>query len=83
MAKPSVSDVVRAVLVEQLGVGEDEVTVSAKIVYDLGADSLDVVELMMAFEEEFDLEIPDKDVESIVTVQDAIDYLEKRVEKKK
>ena len=60
---------------EQLGVEEDEVTPDAKFIEDLGADSLDTVELVMAFEEEFDLEIPDEDAEKIATVGDAISYI--------
>jgi acyl carrier protein len=67
---------VKKIIVEQLGVDEDEVTAEASFVDDLGADSLDTVELVMAFEEEFDLEIPDEDAEKIATVQDAVDYIE-------
>jgi acyl carrier protein len=63
--------------VEQLGVDESEVTASSSFVDDLGADSLDQVELVMAFEEAFDIEIPDEDSEKIRTVQDAIDYIAK------
>ncbi|MCY4312106.1 MAG: acyl carrier protein [Gammaproteobacteria bacterium] len=63
------------VVVEQLGVSEDQVTPDASFVDDLGADSLDTVELVMALEEEFDSEIPDEKAESIVKVQDAIDYI--------
>lgn len=63
------------VVVEQLGVTEDQVTPDASFVDDLGADSLDTVELVMALEEEFDSEIPDEKAESIVKVQDAIDYI--------
>ncbi len=71
---------VKALVVEQLGVEEDEVTPEASFVDDLGADSLDIVELVMAFEEEFDLEIPDEDAEKIQTVGDAVDYIKQRVE---
>lgn len=67
---------VKNLIVEELAVDPDEVTVDASFIDDLGADSLDVVELVMALEEEFDLEIPDEDAEKIETVQDAIDYLE-------
>ncbi|MGM0413819.1 MAG: acyl carrier protein [Bacillota bacterium] len=67
---------VRNLIVEELAVDPDEVTVEASFIDDLGADSLDVVELVMALEEEFDIEIPDEDAEKIETVQDAIDYLE-------
>ncbi len=66
---------VKEIIVEQLGVEEDEVTPQASFVEDLGADSLDTVELVMAFEEEFDIEIPDEEAEKIVTVQDAINYI--------
>jgi acyl carrier protein len=74
MAK-SVDEKVKEIIVEQLGVEEDDVTPSAKFIEDLGADSLDTVELVMAFEEEFDLEIPDEDAEKIATVGDAISYI--------
>ena len=74
MAKP-VEERVKEIIVEQLGVEEDEVQPAAKFIEDLGADSLDTVELVMAFEEEFDLEIPDEDAEKISTVGDAISYL--------
>ena len=68
---------VKQIVVEQLGVDEAEVTPNASFVDDLGADSLDTVELVMAFEEAFDLEIPDEDAEKIRTVKDAIDYIDK------
>jgi len=74
---PSIDEKVKQIVVEQLGVDEGEVTPKASFVDDLGADSLDQVELVMAFEEGFDLEIPDEDAEKIRTVQDAIDYIEK------
>ena len=74
MAKP-VEERVKEIIVEQLGVAEDEVNPNAKFIEDLGADSLDTVELVMAFEEEFDLEIPDEDAEKITTVGDAISYI--------
>lgn len=73
----SVSDKVKQIVSEQLGVDEGEVTPTASFVDDLGADSLDQVELVMAFEEAFDLEIPDEEAEKIRTVQDAIDYIGK------
>ena len=66
---------VKEIIVEQLGVDADQVTVNASFVDDLGADSLDTVELVMALEEEFDVEIPDEDAEKITTVNDAISYL--------
>jgi len=69
---------VRKVVVDQLEVGEDEVTPAASFVDDLGADSLDQVELIMAFEEEFDLEIPDEDAEGIRTVADAVNYIDEK-----
>ena len=69
---------VKKIIVEQLGVDKDEVTDTASFVDDLGADSLDTVELVMAFEEEFDLEIPDEDAEKITTVQDAVNYISKQ-----
>jgi len=61
---------------QQLGVSEEEVTTTASFIDDLGADSLDTVELVMAFEEEFEIEIPDEEAEKIATVQDAISYIE-------
>jgi len=66
---------VKDIVVEQLGVDEEEVSEQASFVDDLGADSLDIVELVMALEEEFDLEIPDEDAEKIVTVGDAVNYI--------
>jgi acyl carrier protein len=73
----AVDEKVKQIIVEQLGVEESEVTPNASFVDDLGADSLDTVELVMAFEEAFDIEIPDEDAEKIRTVQDAIDYISK------
>ncbi len=67
---------VKKIVVEQLGVKEEEVTTEASFVDDLGADSLDTVELVMALEEEFECEIPDEDAEKITTVQQAIDFIE-------
>jgi acyl carrier protein len=71
-------DRVKKVVVEQLDVNADEVTPQASFVEDLGADSLDQVELIMAFEEEFDIEIPDEEAEKITTVQDAVNYIEEK-----
>ena len=68
-------DKVKEIIVEQLGVAEEAVTEQAAFIDDLGADSLDIVELIMALEEEFDLEIPDTEAEKIVTVGDAVDYI--------
>ncbi|WP_300356232.1 acyl carrier protein [Fusobacterium sp.] len=69
-------DRIKEIVVEQLGVDADQVTPDANFVDDLGADSLDTVELIMAFEEEFEIEIPDTDAEKIKTVQDVMDYIE-------
>ncbi len=66
---------VKEIVVEQLGVEESEVAMEASFIDDLGADSLDIVELIMALEEEFDLEIPDKEAEKITTVGDAVEYI--------
>ncbi len=71
----SVEEKVKQIIVEQLGVDEGEVTPNASFVDDLGADSLDRVELVMAFEEAFDIEIPDEDAEKINNVQDAVNYI--------
>src|SRR4030065_134489 len=75
----AVAEKVKSIIVEQLGVDEEEVTPDASFVDDLGADSLDTVELVMAFEEEFGIEIPDEDAEKIATVQNAIDYIKDKV----
>ena len=72
----AVVDKVKSIIVDQLGVDEEEVTSDASFVDDLGADSLDTVELVMAFEEEFNLEIPDGDAEKITRVKEAVDYIE-------
>ena len=72
----SVAEKVKQIIVEQLGVDEGQVDPSASFVDDLGADSLDIVELVMAFEEAFDLDIPDEDAEKIKTVKDAVDCIE-------
>lgn len=72
----SVFDRVKGIVVDQLGVAEGEITPEASFVDDLGADSLDVVELVMALEEEFGVEIPDEDAEKIVTVGEAVKYIE-------
>ena len=74
----SVAEKVKAIIVEQLGAKAEEVTPTASFVNDLGADSLDTVELVMALEEEFGVEIPDEDAEKIITVEDAIKYIEKK-----
>lgn len=77
----AVADKVKQIIVEQLGVDEGQVEPSASFVDDLGADSLDIVELVMAFEEAFDLDIPDEEAEKIKTVKDAIDYIESKAKK--
>ena len=74
----TVDERVKKIIGEQLGVEEDEVTPEASFVEDLGADSLDTVELVMALEEEFETEIPDEEAEKITTVQQAIDYINER-----
>lgn len=68
-------DKIKKIIVEQLGVEEDEITMESSFIDDLGADSLDIVELIMALEEEFDLEIPDSEAEKISTVGDIVDYI--------
>lgn len=76
----SVFQKVKQIVIQQLGAEEDEVTVDASFVDDLGADSLDLVELVMAFEEEFETEIPDEEAEKIRTVGDAVNYIKDRIE---
>lgn len=75
MSDDSIEKRVKAIIIDQLGVSEDEVATNASFVDDLGADSLDLVELVMALEEEFGQEIPDEDAEKIVTVKDAVQYI--------
>jgi len=77
MAEGSVDERVKQIIVDELGVDEAEVTPNARFIDDLGADSLDTVELVMRFEEEFNIEIPDEDAEKITSVRDAIEYIEK------
>ncbi|MFZ0593595.1 MAG: acyl carrier protein [Bryobacteraceae bacterium] len=77
----SVEQKVKQIIVEQLGVDEAQVDLSASFVDDLGADSLDIVELVMAFEEAFGIDIPDEDAEKITTVKQAIDYIEAKQKK--
>lgn len=76
----SIEERVTKIVVEQLGVKEEDVTLSASFVDDLGADSLDTVELVMALEEEFKTEIPDEEAEKITTVQQAVDYIKEHLE---
>ena len=73
----SVEERVKKIVAEQLSTSEDQITSESSFVDDLGADSLDLVELIMAMEEKFDIEIPDEDAEKIVTVKDAVDYVDK------
>ena len=73
-----IEEKVKEIIVEQLGVDEGQVDDSASFVDDLGADSLDIVELVMAFEEAFDMDIPDEDAEKITTVKDAVDYIKNK-----
>ena len=77
------SDRVKKIVVEHLGVEADKVTEEASFIDDLGADSLDIVELVMAFEEEFGLEIPDEDAEKITRVKEAVEYIESHAKTKK
>lgn len=79
----AVTDKVKNIIVEQLGVDEEEVTQDASFVDDLGADSLDTVELVMALEEEFSIEIPDEDAEKITRVKEAVEYIETHGNRKK
>lgn len=76
----SVEDRVQKIIAEQLSVSDDQVTGNASFVDDLGADSLDTVELVMALEEEFEIDIPDEEAEKIVKVQDAVDYIKSHAE---
>lgn len=78
----ALTDDVKKIIVEQLGVNDAQVVTTAKFIEDLGADSLDQVELIMAFEEKFGLEIPDTEAEKLVTVGTAIEYLEKKLAEK-
>ena len=79
---PGIEDKVKQIIIDQLSVEESEITPTASFVDDLGADSLDRVELIMAFEEAFDLDIPDEDAEKITTVKDAVSYIEAKSAKK-
>ena len=80
MSSEEIFEKVKGIIVEQLGVTDTSVTMEASFIDDLGADSLDVVELVMAIEEEFDIEIPDSDAEKVVTVGDVVDYIKDNVE---
>ena len=79
MSSEEIFEKVKTIIVEQLGATETSVTMDASFIDDLGADSLDIVELVMALEEEFDIEIPDEDAEKVVTVGDVVDYIKENV----
>ena len=77
MSDNSIEEKVRSIIIDQLGVESDKVTADAKFIEDLGADSLDTVELVMAFEENFDIEVPDEEAEKLQSVADVVAYIEK------
>ncbi len=77
-SKEQIFEKVKAIIVDQLGVEEEEVTLEASFIEDLGADSLDIVELIMALEEEFEIEVPDEDAEKLLTVTAAVEYIKER-----
>lgn len=79
MGSEEIFEKVKKVIMEQLGVSDSAITLEASFIDDLGADSLDIVELVMALEEEFDIEIPDADAEKVVTVGDVVDYIKENV----
>ena len=79
MSSEEVFEKVKGIIIEQLGVADTSVTMEASFIDDLGADSLDIVELVMAIEEEFKIEIPDADAEKVVTVGDVVDYIKENV----
>ena len=79
MSSEEVFEKVKNVIIEQLGVAENNITMEASFIDDLGADSLDIVELIMALEEEFNIEIPDSDAEKVVTVGDVVEYIKDHV----
>ena len=79
MSSEEVFEKVKGIIVEQLGVAETAVTMEASFIDDLGADTLDIVELIMALEEEFDIEIPDADAEKVVSVGDVVDYIKDHI----
>ena len=79
MSSEEIFEKVKGVIVEQLGVAEGNITMKASFIDDLGADSLDIVELIMVLEEEFDIEIPDSDAEKVVTVGDVVEYIKDHV----
>ena len=79
MSSEEIFEKVKGIIVEQLGASESSITLEASFIDDLGADSLDIVELIMALEEEFDIEIPDSDAEKVATVGDVVDYIKDHV----
>ncbi len=79
MSSEEVFEKVKGIIVEQLGVADTAITMEASFIDDLGADSLDIVELIMALEEEFDIEIPDADAEKVVSVGDVVDYIKDHI----
>ena len=79
MGSEEIFEKVKKVIMEQLGVSDSAITLEASFIDDLGADSLDIVELIMALEEEFDIEIPDNDAEKVATVVDVVDYIKEHV----
>jgi acyl carrier protein len=79
MSDKSIEEKVRGIIVEQLGVTAEQATLEASFIEDLGADSLDTVELVMAFEEEFGVEVPDEDAEKLLKVSDVVKYIEERI----
>jgi acyl carrier protein len=81
MSEKSISDKVKDIIVEQLGVNPEQVTEGASFIEDLGADSLDTVELVMAFEEEFGVEVPDEDAEKLLSVGEVVKYIEEKTSK--
>jgi acyl carrier protein len=81
MSEKSIDQKVKDIIVEQLSVNAEQVTPEAKVIEDLGADSLDIVELVMAFEEEFGVEVPDSDAEKLLTVGDVVKYIEDKQSK--
>lgn len=81
MSEKSIEEKVKDIIVEQLGVNAEQVTPAASFIEDLGADSLDTVELVMAFEEEFNVEVPDEDAEKLQTVADVVKYIEEKTAK--
>ncbi len=79
MSSEEIFEKVKKIIVDQLGVAEGNISLESSFIDDLGADSLDIVELIMALEEEFDIEIPDEDAEKVVTVSDVVDYIKDHI----